>query len=152
MTEKMNALAEFRAKFRTEELKIADFGTWRLSLRPEQLTLGAMILSLKSGDMNLSDLKAEQGCDMAAAFSWAENASRQKFGAVRLNLLCLMMKDPIVHFHILPRYAHRVDCAGQSWVDTDWPGPPLVRPIETDELALQTILAELRSLRRPQNG
>ena len=54
----------------------------------------------------------------------AEDAAGALFGAVRLNALCLMMKDPLFHFHLLPRYAAPVDFAGRPWVDDGWPGPP----------------------------
>jgi len=54
----------------------------------------------------------------------AETAARATFGAVRLNALCLMMQDPLFHFHLLPRYGEPIDFGGKSWTDSGWPGPP----------------------------
>ena len=36
----------------------------------------------------------------------------------------LMMVDPHVHFHVIPRYASQRDFLGLSFVDQDWPKPP----------------------------
>jgi diadenosine tetraphosphate (Ap4A) HIT family hydrolase len=45
----------------------------------------------------------------------------EAFGAEKFNYLALMMKDPEVHFHVIPRYSQPVDFAGKSFVDQDWP-------------------------------
>ena len=42
----------------------------------------------------------------------------------RMNWLMLMMVDPQVHFHVLPRYDGTRDNAGISINDAGWPGPP----------------------------
>jgi diadenosine tetraphosphate (Ap4A) HIT family hydrolase len=72
-----------------------------------------------------------------------EAGARDLFGAVRLNALCLMMQDPLFHFHLLPRYRDPVVFAGHEWVDSGWPGPPNLadNQAETDEE-----LAELRQV------
>lgn len=139
------ALADFRQKFRLAPLHLADCGTWALSLRPQQLTLGSMVLSLRSGGFNLADLGPVEGQDMAAGFALAEQLARGIFGAVRINLLCLMMQDPIVHFHIIPRYDQPVLRHGLTWQDQDWPVAPTLRPVETSAPALDAVLSDLRA-------
>ena len=42
----------------------------------------------------------------------------------KINYLMLMMVDPDVHFHVIPRYAGARDHAGASFPDAGWPGPP----------------------------
>ncbi len=42
----------------------------------------------------------------------------------RINYLMLMMVDPHVHFHVLPRYAQTRVFDGVQFPDTGWPGPP----------------------------
>lgn len=145
MTTTEDVLAAFCGKFRLDDLHLADCGGWRLSLRPGQLTLGSLVLSVRSGATDLAALSPEEGRDMAAGFGLAEQLLRGTYGAVRLNLLCLMMQDPIVHFHILPRYDRQITRHGVIWTDADWPGPPTIDPVQTDESVLQAILAELRS-------
>lgn len=145
MTPTPDVLADFAEKFRLDALHLADCRSWRLSLRPGQLTLGSLVLSVRSGATNLAALSPEEGRDMAAGFGLAEQLLRKTYGAVRLNLLCLMMQDPIVHFHILPRYDRNIERHGLIWTDADWPGPPTIRPVQTDDSVLQAILAELRS-------
>ena len=36
----------------------------------------------------------------------------------------LMMVDPHVHFHIIPRYAGERSSTAATFADTGWPGPP----------------------------
>jgi diadenosine tetraphosphate (Ap4A) HIT family hydrolase len=139
------ALAEFSDEFGLEALHLADCGTWVLSLRPGQLTLGSMVLSIRSGAFNLADLTSREGQDMAAGFALAENLARDTYGAVRINLLCLMMQDPIVHFHIFPRYDRDISRHGVNWQDMDWPGAPLLRPVDTPEPILHGVLSEMRN-------
>jgi diadenosine tetraphosphate (Ap4A) HIT family hydrolase len=42
----------------------------------------------------------------------------------RINYLMLMMVDPHVHFHVLPRYQRAPEFDGQHFSDAGWPGPP----------------------------
>lgn len=54
-----------------------------------------------------------------------------------INYLALMMTDPQVHFHVLPRYASPRDAAGTTFVDDAYPGPPDVKSSVTlDESAI----------------
>ena len=42
----------------------------------------------------------------------------------KINYLMLMMIDPNVHFHILPRYSENRDFEGFYFKDYGWPGLP----------------------------
>lgn len=137
-------LVEFRAKFRLDELEIARTPGWILSLRPGQITLGAMILSLASGARNHADLTPEEGAGLAAGLGMAERLAREVYGAVRINALCLMMQDPVVHFHILPRYDAPCTRHGRQWEDADWPRPPTIRPGEEPPELLHALRDDLR--------
>jgi diadenosine tetraphosphate (Ap4A) HIT family hydrolase len=53
-----------------------------------------------------------------------ETALAAAFRHDRINYLMLMMVDPDVHFHVLPRYEKERELAGQRFVDRSWPGPP----------------------------
>ncbi|QHS37169.1 HIT family protein [Alcaligenes faecalis] len=138
-------LIDFQSKFRLDELEIATVPGWRLSLRPKQLTLGSMVLSVVSGACNHADLTPDEGAGLVDGFALSELLAREVFGAVRINVLCLMMQDPIVHFHILPRYDRPHTYAGRTWIDADWPGPPVVGAGEDDPSVLQVLGHDLRS-------
>lgn len=139
--------AAFRDKFRVAELHLAETGGWDLSLRPGQLTLGAMVLSLRSGAMAFDTVTPAEGAGMAAGFALAERLAKGALGARRINVLCLMMQDPIVHFHVLPRYDAPVARFGRDWIDADWPGPPTVAPCTTPDAVLAEIASVLRAAR-----
>jgi diadenosine tetraphosphate (Ap4A) HIT family hydrolase len=141
----MTATQDFAAKFRTADLYVTQVGTWDIAVRPGQLTLGAMVISARSGALHFTELDSQEHADMGGAFAVAERLALTCFGAVRINLLCLMMQDPIVHFHALPRYATPQKRFGQSWTDADWPGPPMIGPCETPEPVLQHIRNSLRA-------
>ncbi len=36
----------------------------------------------------------------------------------------LMMVDPNVHFHVIPRYPAAAQWSGVAFADAGWPGPP----------------------------
>lgn len=145
MTDQQHDLKIFREKFRLDDLALVERDGWVLSLRPGQLTLGSMVLSVASGTQDLARLTPEQGAGLGACLGLAERLARAHLGAVRINALCLMMQDPVVHFHILPRFDAELERYGQHWQDRDWPGPPVVRPVHTAEPVLQAIYADLRA-------
>lgn len=145
MTDIAHDLDNFRAKFHLDTLTLAERGGWVLSLRPGQLTLGAMVLSVASGTQDMALLTPEEGAGMAAGFGLAEALARNRLGAVRINAFCLMMQDPVVHFHILPRYDAPVERHGITWQDGDWPGPPIIGPCETPARVLRALYGDLRA-------
>ncbi|WP_151671766.1 HIT family protein [Nitrincola schmidtii] len=128
-----NELALFRKKFQLDDLTLVENDHWVLSIRPQQLTLGSMVLSVKHEVYDFSSLSEDQSLHMAELLGVAEKLVKARWGAVRLNVLCLMMQDPLLHFHIFPRYDRTVEFAGREWKDADWPKPPSVVP--TDILA-----------------
>jgi len=97
---------------------------WILSVRPAQPVVGALVLSTAHGALSFSEVPTTARAGLVELMGRAEEAARSLFGAVRMNALCLMMKDPLFHFHLLPRYGAPVDHGGRSWVDPGWPGPP----------------------------
>lgn len=137
-------LERFREKFRLNELVILEGEHWILSVRPEQLTFGSMVLSSKNGKLSFGDLTSSEGAGLAVMLGEAEGLAKKKLGAVRINAICLMMKDPIVHFHIFPRYDREFMASGVYWKDTDFPNPILVRSSSTSEDVLDYLVRFLR--------
>ncbi len=46
------------------------------------------------------------------------------FDFQKINYLALMMVDPHVHFHVIPRYSGSREFAGSTFADATWPKPP----------------------------
>ena len=132
-------ILDFERKFRQKELLLAEIGAWTLSVRPGQLTLGAMVLASNSGALGMASLSDSELQDMGRGLALAEKLAIKAFGAQRINYLCLMMQDPIVHFHILPRYSKPVERFGINWRDKDWPEPPHIFPASTEDVILHEI-------------
>lgn len=144
-TPQPDLIADFRATFRLAELTIAESEGWVLSTRPGQLTLGSMVLSIASGVTGWTDVDAAEGQGLTAQLGRAERLVTTLYGADKINAICLMMKDPIIHFHVIPRYAQPVERHGLVWTDGDWPKPPTFGGADSDDALLAQITEELRS-------
>jgi hypothetical protein len=53
-----------------------------------------------------------------------ERALRAAFDYQKVNYLALMMVDPHVHFHVIPRYSEAREFEGSTFLDAAWPKPP----------------------------
>lgn len=99
--------------------------SWALLLRPKQVTLGSLVLICKdAGASSLAHISADQLTDLPAFFASLEKVLRDEFGAQKFNYLALMMVDPHVHFHVLPRYDTPPVFQDTQFPDANWPGPP----------------------------
>ena len=117
----MNATIE---KFGFPHTLIAEFAHWVVLLRPAQPTLGSLVLAAKSDATAFGDLAAEAHAELAVVTRAIESALAQAVGYARINYLMLMMVDPHVHFHVLPRYEGSREQAGVAVADAGWPGQP----------------------------
>jgi diadenosine tetraphosphate (Ap4A) HIT family hydrolase len=97
---------------------------WCVLLRPQQVTLGALVLCAKSDVPALGQLPAAAFTELAEISRRIEDALRTFRTFDKINYLALMMVDPHVHFHVLPRYAAVQDFEGTAFPDTGWPGVP----------------------------
>ena len=71
-----------------------------------------------------------------------EGCLRQVAAYERINYLMLMMVDPDVHFHVIPRYSTPRELAGQVFNDAGWPGPPALEPAVVPEEATRALLLQ----------
>ena len=117
----MNATIE---KFGHPATLIAEYGHWVVLLRPAQPTLGALVLAAKSDATAFGDLPAEAHAELKTATAAIEAALTQAVGNAKINYLMLMMVDPHVHFHVLPRYEGERSGAGLTVADAGWPAQP----------------------------
>ncbi|GAY23091.1 MULTISPECIES: HIT family protein [Sphingobium] len=117
----MNATIE---KFGYPATLIAEFAHWLVLLRPAQPTLGSLVLAAKSDATAFGDLPAEAHAELALATKAIESALTEAVGYEKINYLMLMMVDPHVHFHVLPRHGGSREHEGLRITDAGWPGQP----------------------------
>ena len=137
-----SVLADFRTKFRVEELLVAKNTAWSWSLRPAQATLGCGILSLNRHVARFSEVTAAEMAQLAELLPGLEMALRSAFGYQAINYLMLMMVDYHVHFHVIPCYEGRRQFAGLEWFDHGWPAFPATG--EQQHSNHESILAQMR--------
>ncbi len=111
------------SRFGGEDTLIRDYRWWSVQVRPQQATLGAMILLAHGPAQAFGDLPGGAHGELAQITRDIEGAVA-RFGNQKINYLMLMMVDPHVHFHVLPRYAKEVSFEGISFADPGWPALP----------------------------
>lgn len=115
-------------KFGDPANRIAQSDHWTLLLRPRQPTLGSLVLICREEATAFSALSAAAFADLQLMVRGIEAMLREVVGYERINYLMLMMVDPDVHFHVIPRYAGSREFNSVGFADTGWPGPPALEP------------------------
>ncbi len=139
------SLAEFYTKFQVEQNLIYKSKYWSLSLRPAQPTLGSCVISLNRYCEKLSDITEQESADFKEVVTYAEKALTQAFNYDKINYLMLMMVDPHLHYHVIPRYSSVREFAQLEWKDTNWPTPPDLGGTVVDRKAADKIINQLQS-------
>lgn len=97
---------------------------WALLVRPQQVTLGSLVLCALSEARSYADLPPEAFAEQREMVALAEKLLAEFVRFERINYLLLMMVDPHVHFHVIPRYEGKRVFAGQEFRDSGWPSVP----------------------------
>jgi diadenosine tetraphosphate (Ap4A) HIT family hydrolase len=103
---------------------IADYKHWVVLLRPAQVTLGSLILGARGDWLAFSQIPPQAFAELAHVTHCLETALGKFSAYDKINYLMLMMVDPHVHFHVIPRYAEARRFEDIEFVDTGWPGQP----------------------------
>jgi diadenosine tetraphosphate (Ap4A) HIT family hydrolase len=111
-------------KFGYPNTLVAETDSWWVLVRPQQPTYGALVLVCKEEAKAFSELSSAAFADMKTAVDGIEALLRHTVAYERINYLMLMMVDPDVHFHVLPRYDGERQYGGHVFKDAGWPGPP----------------------------
>jgi diadenosine tetraphosphate (Ap4A) HIT family hydrolase len=119
----MNRNATFET-FGGSRTLVCDYAHWSVQVRPKQVTLGALVILSHSEAVAFSQLPQTAFAELAEVVKDVETVSTQAFANDRINYLMLMMVDPHVHFHVLPRYARPVMFGNAAYPDPGWPGQP----------------------------
>ncbi|MEZ9819526.1 adenylyltransferase/cytidyltransferase family protein [Shewanella sp. 10N.286.45.A1] len=125
-------------KFGYPESLIKSYEHWHLLLRPEQPTLGSMVLVCKEGVHRYSGISEEAAIEQKKIIDDIEGVMKDRFDCNKLNYLMLMMVDPAVHYHVIPRYEYPVEFCNQEFNDEKWPAAPSL----VDDLSLSLILKD----------
>lgn len=105
---------------------IADYPHWVVLLRPSQPTLGSLVLAAKSDAQAFAELPGAAFAELAGVVSDIETVLRARVRYQKINYLMLMMVDPNVHFHVIPRYEGEREAEGLTIPDKGWPRPPVL--------------------------
>lgn len=137
----MNATIE---KFGYPASLVHEFEHWLVLLRPVQVTLGSLVLAAKSDATQFGALPAAAFAEQGIAVAAIEAALQRFCQFDRINYLMLMMVDPHVHFHVVPRYRGTREWQGISFLDHGWPGvPDLKAGVALDPAQLATLAAQV---------
>jgi len=124
---------------------IADYRHWSVLLRPQQVTLGSLILASKGPATAFSKIGAAAFAELASAVGDIERVLGAAFAYDKINYLMLMMVDPHVHFHVLPRYREVRTFAGTDFRDAGWPVAPDLKAVnEIADAQRAELVAHLR--------
>jgi diadenosine tetraphosphate (Ap4A) HIT family hydrolase len=132
-------------KFGYPETRIAEYSHWVVQLRPRQVTLGSLVLVSTEPARAFHEIGTKAFAELERATTDIEATLGAVVRYERLNYLMLMMVDPDVHFHVIPRYSGSRSLAGLELADTGWPGPPdLKAGFDADERSRGELVALLR--------
>lgn len=111
-------------KFGYPHTLIAEYAHWSVLLRAQQVTLGSLVLVANGLEERFSEIPTPAFTELADVTQDIEGALRRAFDYEKINYLMLMMVDPHVHCHVIPRYSSEKSACGLTIPDVGWPKPP----------------------------
>jgi len=134
-------------KFGYPDTLIAEYPDWLVLLRPQQVTAGALVLAHHGAATAFSDLSPAAFTGLAQVIPAIERNLKALVEYDRINYLMLMMVDPHVHFHVIPRYAGSRTIAGMEVSDHGWPRTPdLTKFLQPTAADLARIVQAVRAV------
>lgn len=115
---------------------VRNYRHWTIHLRRRQVTLGSLVLACKDSAPSMASLTIQAFQELKQVMGETEATLAALFRYDKINYLVLMMVDPQVHFHVIPRYCAPRTFAGVEFTDGHWPMPPdtLVIHETTDQI------------------
>lgn len=133
-------------KFNYPHTLLREYQHWAVVLRPKQVTVGSLVLICTEDAQSLSTISASAFVELQTVTHDIEATLKQLLAFDKINYICLMMVDPQVHFHVLPRYAKPVAISGTEYVDPFWPGPPdVTKALDLNEEQFAGLFTLLKS-------
>jgi len=137
---------ETARKFGYPDTRLMETPHWVVLLRPVQVTLGSLVLCCLEPARRFGEISESAAAELKPVTTAIESALSAAFAHDRINYLMLMMVDPDVHFHVIPRYESPRSFEQRAYEDAAWPGPPdLGRALELPEAAFAALRRELAS-------
>lgn len=134
-------------KFGFPATMIHRYQHWLILARPQQITLGSLVLLCTDQARAFSEISRDAFQELARVTADLDRALKATFNPDKLNYLMLMMVDPDVHFHVLPRYAGEVEFAGRTFADRFWPKPvDVTQPVADDAALVEAVKSRLASV------
>ena len=134
---------------------IREYEHWVVLLRPAQVTLGSLILACKDDAKKFGDISSAAFAEQERVVKDIERVLSSFVRFEKMNYMMLMMVDPDVHYHVLPRYseprkfaaAQDKELAALEFIDAGWPAlPNLAEPTATTAEQNVELVAHLKSL------
>ena len=133
------------AKFGDPVTRIAQTDCWTVLLRPRQPTFGSLVLVCREPVQAFADASAKAFAELHGVIGGIEATLRGFVAYEKINYLMLMMVDPDVHFHVIPRYAGSRNFGSLAFPDAGWPGQPALEPaVALDAATIDSLVARLR--------
>lgn len=111
-------------KFNYPNTLLREYTHWAVLLRPQQVTLGSLVLVCRAEVTSMAEVPAEAFAELQTVTADLEGTLKRVFAFDKINYLLLMMVDKHVHFHVIPRYATLRTIGGGAFSDRAWPKPP----------------------------
>ena len=132
-------------KFNGPATVIANYAHWSVLVRPKQCTLGALVLVANGPATQFSDLPSEAFQEQEQVIRDIEQVLSTQFGYDKINYLMLMMVDPNVHYHVIPRYSGPAHFESWTLEDGGWPGQPDLAGGSAEEALVSSMTSALRT-------
>ncbi|WP_149538673.1 HIT family protein [Siccirubricoccus phaeus] len=134
-------------KFGYPATLIGESEHWTVLLRPQQVTLGSLVLVCREPVTRFGAVSPAAFAGLQAIVAQVETMLQCYVRYEKINYLMLMMVDPDVHFHVIPRYQGERCHGPDSFPDAGWPGPPLLaQAVEPHTSLRDDITRQLRRL------
>lgn len=132
-------------KFGYPETVIHEDDDWVVLVRPQQVTLGSLVLASRQPVPRFGAVSDAGFAALGPVVRRIETLLSDFVAYERLNYLMLMMVDPDVHFHVIPRYDGERQFGSLTFPDVGWPGPPdLAAAVSPDRDGLAAVVEVLR--------
>jgi len=132
-------------KFGYPHTLVAETGHWAVLVRPQQVTLGALVVVCREPVTAFGQVSADAFADLRTVTGTVEAVLADFVAHEKINHLMLMMVDPDVHFHVIPRYEGTRRFDDCDFPDAGWPVlPALGTAVTPPSVTLDRIVETLR--------
>jgi diadenosine tetraphosphate (Ap4A) HIT family hydrolase len=105
------------------------------------------VVAAKSSATRFSDLPQRSFTELHSVVCSVERVLQRAIEYEKVNYLMLMMVDPHVHFHVIPRYDGERSSCGVTIADAGWPkAPDLGSALQLDPTQGEKLVNWLREL------